>query len=425
MASVHIPFQTWQNPPARNKGVKGARALQPSPNRPVFGLDLMAVSEQVPSQFDPPARPAHPGATDRPAHAAKPTQVRDVRELMLDELEQFAVAANERAFRARQIMNWLWRQGADSFDAMSDLGAEFRAYLKRYFMISPAPGAAVARASDGTRKLLVALADGEAIESVIIPAGARVTLCLSSQAGCAMACEFCATALMGLHRNLTAAEIVGQIAVARRELGPGEQLTNYVFMGMGEPLANYQRLARALSIMTSAWGMAISPRRVTVSTVGLVPAMERLLAEFPSVNLAVSLHATTDELRDRLAPINKRYPLKRLIEACRDLPIKRRDRITFEYVMLAGINDSPADARRLVRLLGQLKAKVNLIIFNPFPGAPFAPSPRAAVEAFQAILQQGNLTATIRESRGQDIAAACGQLYAERQPGLKEQGRAQ
>lgn len=349
--------------------------------------------------------------------AAAEAPIRDVRELMLEELEQFVVAANERAFRARQVMGWLWQRGADSFAAMSDLGADFRAHLKNHFKISPTPSAAVARSADGTRKLLVALGDGEAIESVIIPAGERVTLCLSSQAGCAMACEFCATALMGLHRNLTAAEILGQIAAARRELEPGEQLTNYVFMGMGEPLANYPRLARALSIMTSPWGMGISPRRVTVSTVGLVPAMERLLAEFPSVNLAVSLHATTDELRDRLAPINKRYPLKRLIDACRGLPIKRRDRVTFEYVMLAGVNDSSADARRLVRLLGQLKAKVNLIIFNPFPGAPFAPSARAAVEGFQAILRQGNLTATIRESRGQDIAAACGQLYAERQSG--------
>ena len=343
--------------------------------------------------------------------------IRDVRELMLDELEQYMVAADERTFRARQVMGWLWQRGADSFDAMSDLSAGFRAHLKNHFKISAAPLAAVARSTDGTRKLLVALGDGEAIESVIIPAGARVTLCLSTQAGCAMACEFCATALMGLHRNLTAAEILGQIAAARCELEPGEQLTNYVFMGMGEPLANYARLSRALSIMTSPWGMGISARRVTVSTVGLVPAMERLLTEFPSVNLAVSLHATTDELRDRIAPINKRYPLKRLIEACRELPIKRRDRVTFEYVMLAGVNDSPADARRLVRLLCQLKAKVNLIIFNPFPGTPFAPSERGAVEDFQAILRQGNLTATIRESRGQDIAAACGQLYAERQSG--------
>jgi 23S rRNA (adenine2503-C2)-methyltransferase len=349
--------------------------------------------------------------------SAAQASLRDVRELMLDELEQSVVAAGERTFRARQVMGWLWRRGVDSFDAMSDLGVEFRQHLKKHFKISPVPSATAVRSRDGTRKLLVALGDGEAIESVIIPAGARVTLCLSSQAGCAMACEFCATALMGLHRNLTAAEIAGQIAAARRELDPGEELTNYVFMGMGEPLANSPRLARVLSIMTSAWGMAISPRRVTVSTVGLVPAMERLLVEFPSVNLAVSLHATTDELRDRLAPINKRYPLKMLIDACRGLPIKRRDRVTFEYVMLAGVNDSPADARRLVRLLGQLKAKVNLIFFNPFPDAPFAPSPRAAVEGFQAILRQGNLTATIRESRGEDIAAACGQLYAECQPG--------
>jgi 23S rRNA (adenine2503-C2)-methyltransferase len=361
---------------------------------------LEAVSEQA----------HHAGAS------AAQAPLRDVRELTLDELEQFVVTAGERAFRARQVMGWLWQRGVDSFDAMSDLGVEFRQHLKKHFKISPAPCATIARSTDGTRKLLVALGDGEAIESVIIPAGGRVTLCLSSQAGCAMACEFCATALMGLHRSLTAAEIAGQIAAARRELDPGEELTNYVFMGMGEPLANYPRLARALSIMTSAWGMGISPRRVTVSTVGLVPAMERLLVEFPSVNLAVSLHATTDELRDRLAPINKRYPLKTLIDACRGLPIKRRDRVTFEYVMLAGVNDSPADARRLVRLLGQLRAKVNLIFFNPFPDAPFAPSPRAAVEGFQAILRQGNLTATIRESRGQDIAAACGQLYAERNP---------
>ena len=256
------------------------------------------MSEQV----NPLPYPADAAATEVP--------IRDVRDLMLEELEQFVVAADERAFRARQVMGWLWQRGADSFDAMSDLGTGFRAHLKNHFKISPTPSAAVARSTDGTRKLLVALGDGEAIESVIIPAGERVTLCMSSQVGCAMACEFCATARMGLHRNLTAAEILGQIVAARRELAAGEQLTNYVFMGMGEPLANYPRLARALTIMTSAWGMGISPRRITVSTVGLVPMMERLLAEFPSVNLAVSLHATTNELRDRLAPINKRYPLE-------------------------------------------------------------------------------------------------------------------
>ena len=358
-----------------------------------------------------------PDAADHGRTLASQQGLRDLRELTLAELEQFVVSAGERAFHAHQVMHWLWQRGTESFDAMSDLKLGFRQKLKQNFSMSRRPEALVSRAADGTRKLLVPLADSEAIESVIIPAADRVTLCLSSQAGCAMACTFCATARMGLHRNLSAAEIVGQIAAARRELDPGEQLTNYVFMGMGEPLANYPRLARALAIMTSGWGMGISPRRVTVSTVGLVPAMGRLLADFPSINLAVSLHAATDELRDRIAPINKRYPLKTLIDACRALPIKRRDRVTFEYVMLGGVNDSPADARRLVRMLAQMKSKVNLIVFNPFPGASFAPSPRAAVEAFQAILRQGNLTATIRESRGQDIAAACGQLYAERRAG--------
>ena len=341
----------------------------------------------------------------------------DIRELTLAEFERAVVASGERGFRARQVMGWVWARGAESFEAMSDVPAAFRDYLKYHFKLSGAPESAVARSHDGTRKLLVALGDGEAVESVIIPAGERTTLCLSSQVGCAMGCEFCATALMGLRRNLAAGEILGQIQAARRYLDAGEELTNYVFMGMGEPLANYPRLAQVLETMTADWGIGISPRRITVSTVGLVPGMERLLADFPTVNLAVSLHATTDELRDRIAPINRRYPLRELIEACRRLPLKRRNRITFEYVMLRKVNDSADDAKRLVRMLAPMRAKVNLIMFNPFPGAPFEGSERAAVEAFQAIIRQGNLTATIRESRGRDIAAACGQLYAERGAG--------
>jgi 23S rRNA (adenine2503-C2)-methyltransferase len=339
----------------------------------------------------------------------------DIRDLALTELEEVAAAAGERGFRARQLAGWLYRRGAESFDAMLELPKGFRDYLKHHFNIGSGGAATVAHSSDGTRKLLVRLADGEAIESVIIPADDRVTLCMSSQAGCAMGCEFCATACMRLHRNLTTGEIIGQIFLARRELAPGETLTNYVFMGMGEPLANYPRLAAALAIMTAEWGMGISPRRITVSTVGVVPMMERLLAEFP-VRLAVSLHATTDELRDRLAPINRRYPLATLLEACARLPLKQRDRITFEYVMLRGVNDSAEDAKRLVKLLGPLRAKVNLIFFNPFEGSGFASSARRVVEDFQAILRKGNLTATIRESRGTDIAAACGQLYAEQAP---------
>jgi 23S rRNA (adenine2503-C2)-methyltransferase len=337
--------------------------------------------------------------------------VQDLREMTLDELEHVIADAGEAPYRARQIMRQLWVHGVSSPDAMHDIPGRLRQYLKQHFRISRLAVSVLQRSADGTRKLLLRLGDGAEIESVIIPAQNRTTLCLSSQAGCAMACQFCATARMGLRRNLTASEILGQIIAAKSECGDSERLTNYVFMGMGEPLANYTRLCRALSIMTADWGLAISPRRITVSTVGLIPLMERLLADFP-VNLAVSLHATSDELRDKLAPINRRYRLAGLLDACRRLPLSRRSRITFEYVMLSGVNDSPEDASRLARMLAPLKAKVNLIFFNRFPGAPFQPSPRARVEDFQAILLHGNLTATVRESRGADIAAACGQLYA-------------
>jgi len=363
-------------------------------------------------------------------------ELTDIRDLGLQELEAVVAEAGERSFRAKQLAGWLYARGADSFDAMLDLPKPFREHLKHHFRIGSAATAHVARSSDGTRKLLIRLADGEAIESVVIPSrememtpageklNQRITLCMSSQAGCAMACEFCATARMGLHRNLGVGEIVSQVFLARHELDADEHLTNYVFMGMGEPLANYQRLVKALIIMTSEWGMGISPRRITVSTVGIVPMMERLLAEVP-VRIAVSLHATTNELRNRLAPINQRYPLEALLDACARLPLKQRERITFEYVMLRGVNDSPDDARRLLKLLAPLRGKVNLIFFNVFEGSGFAGSPRAAVEDFQAILRKGNLTATIRESRGLDIAAACGQLYAEQAAADREPHPAQ
>jgi len=340
---------------------------------------------------------------------------RDLRDLLLAELEKVAGSCGEREFRARQVANWLYRQRVDSFDRMTNLPAPLRAHLENNYKLGLPHTDLVARSLDGTRKLVLRLDDGEAIESVIIPAEDRVTLCISSQAGCAMGCTFCATALMGLHRNLEASEIVGQVIAARKQLNDGEELTNYVFMGMGEPLANYQRLARAITIMTAEWGMGISPRRITVSTVGLAPMMEKLLND-TGVNLAVSLTATTDEQRDRLVPINRRYPLEVLLDTCRHLPLANRRRITFEYVMLKGVNDSPADAARLIRMLAPLRAKVNLIFFNPFEGAPFESSARPAIDAFQAILHQGNLTATIRESRGRDIAAACGQLRRQSTP---------
>ncbi len=337
----------------------------------------------------------------------------EIRDLTLEEIEQVVEAAGERAFRARQIAGWLYGRSAGSFGEMANVPAALREYLGARFAIGPIRGKIVSRSADGTRKLLLTLGDREQIETVIIPAGERVTLCLSSQVGCAMGCEFCATARMGLHRNLGTGEILSQIFAARTALSDGEELTNYVFMGMGEPLANYPRLLKALRIMTGEWGMQISPRRITVSTVGLVPMMQRLLEDIP-VNLAVSLHAGANDLRDRLAPINRRYPLEALIEACGNLPLRRRRRITFEYVMLRGVNDSPQQAERLAGLLAPLRAKVNLIFFNSYPDSPFKASERAAVERFQAILRHGNLTATVRESRGADIAAACGQLYAER-----------
>jgi 23S rRNA (adenine2503-C2)-methyltransferase len=387
-------------------------------------------------------------AEPSPADGLSEPNARDLRDLTLGELERVVTEAGEQPYRARQVMRRLWIHGAESPDAMPELPGELRRYLKQRFRMGELRTSHVQKALDGTRKLLLRLADGVEIETVIIPMEGRTTLCISGQAGCAMGCQFCATARMGLRRNLAASEILGQILAARSALvgaqprschpersAPGatkwsgaddrtscqsevtslgtERLTNYVFMGMGEPLANYPRLARALTIMTAEWGLAISPRRITVSTVGLVPMMEQLLTDFP-VNLAVSLHATTDQLRDQLVPINRRYPLAQLLDACRRLPLNRRNRITFEYVMLSGVNDSLHDAHRLLKMLAPIRSKVNLIFFNSFPGAHFEPTPRARVQDFQAILLRGNLTATIRESRGRDIAAACGQLYAER-----------
>jgi 23S rRNA (adenine2503-C2)-methyltransferase len=359
----------------------------------------------------------------RPGYdAAKIAPVpRDIQDLSDAALAAWCAAAGEPPYRARQILAWVHRRGAASFDEMSSLSRGLRSRLAADFAIGRLAPALVADASDGTRKLLFRLpCDRPAsIESVLIPqferadgARDRLTLCISSQAGCGMGCGFCATARMGLLRNLGAAEIVGQVR-AGRELAAPRPVTNIVFMGMGEPLANYGAVRTALDVLTAEWGYAISPRRITVSTVGLVPAIRRLVEE-TRVNLAVSLTATTDAQRARLMPVNRRWPLAALLETCRALPLPRRKRITFEYVLLAGENDSDADARRLVGLLHGLRSKVNLIPFNPFPGAGFRPSPPERIERFQAILREHGLNATVRESRGQDIQAACGQLAAAR-----------
>ncbi len=350
---------------------------------------------------------------------------RDLRDLGRAEMEAWCAAAGEPRYRATQILAWVHRKRARRFDDMTSLPRALRARLAADFTLGRLEPDVVATAADGTRKLLFRLPAPEpggrpaAIESVLIPqvdrpggARDRLTLCISSQAGCGMGCRFCATAQMGLVRNLRPAEIVGQV-VAAAALAAPEPVTNVVLMGMGEPLANYDAVRTALEILTAEWGLAISPRRITVSTVGLAPEIPRFIAE-TRVNLAVSLHATTDAQRTALVPVNRRHPLAALLDACRAVPLPRRRRITFEYVLLDGVNDGDADAARLVRLLHGLRAKVNLIPFNPFPGSAYAPSPPARVVRFQELLLRRGVHATVRASRGRDIQAACGQLAAAR-----------
>ena len=346
----------------------------------------------------------------------------NIKELTLEDLGGWLVANGEPRYRARQIFQWLYRKGASSFAEMTDLSKSLRQRLEEAFVISRPSVVTLSRAADRTRKFLFALDDGSQIESVLIPAemSERLTLCISSQVGCGMGCAFCATATLGLRRNLRAHEIVDQVLEANRELAtdaasgePQSTITNIVFMGMGEPMHNYEEVVAALERLTAEWGVGFSPRRITVSTVGLVPQMKRLIDE-TRVNLAVSLSGTTDRVRGRLMPGNRKYPLQTLLDACRELPIPSRKRITFEYVMLAGENDSLDDARRLGTLLRGIPSKVNLIPFNPFPGSGFTSSERPVVEAFRAALLRQGVHATIRESRGRDIQAACGQLAAEK-----------
>ncbi len=312
-------------------------------------------------------------------------------------------------YRANQILSWIYRRGVTGFAAMSDLPHDLRDELAAHFSLPVLVPTRVVHSRDDTRKLLFVLDERAAIETVIIPDPPRLTVCVSSQAGCAMACAFCATARLGLVRNLSAAEIVGQVLAAQQLLRPEERISNVVFMGMGEPLANYAAVVQAIEMLTADWGVGLSARRITVSTVGLLPAMQRLVHD-TAVQLAVSLTATTEAQRQRLMPIGRRYPLTALMDLCRTLPIAQRRRITFEYVMLAGVNDAVEDAQRLARLLRGIRAKVNLIPFNPFADAAFAPSPPVAIARFQARLLAEGLHASVRQSRGVDIQAACGQL---------------
>lgn len=320
--------------------------------------------------------------------------------------------------RERAMWAWLYRTGGQDLRLLRDAGMP-GALIERLRRQTEVrwPGVASERASaDGTRKWLVQFADGNQVETVWIPDRGRGTLCASSQAGCALACRFCHTGTQGLARNLGASEIVGQVAAAREFLGgspgPGQALTNIVFMGMGEPLCNYEAVASAVRILADPDGLAFAKRHIAVSTAGIVPLMERCGREL-GVSLAVSLHAVCDEVRDVLMPINRKYPLAELLRACRTYPnASNRQRILFVYTLLKGVNDSESDARELVRLLAGIPCKVNLVPFNPWPGAPYEASGPDRLRAFQRIVLDGAISVRIRATRGGDILAACGQLRA-------------
>ena len=337
----------------------------------------------------------------------------DLAELELSELETLLVEAGSKRFHAGQIFRWIHRRGSTTFDQMTDLSLGLRKRLAEAHAVDT-PGVEHRDVSeDGTEKFLMALRDGSRIESVFIPDTPRMTLCISTQVGCAMRCAFCLTGKMGLTRNLTAGEIVGQVRVLVQALDLVESPINIVLMGMGEPLHNYDATMKALRMLTTKCGMAVPPRRITLSTVGVPAGLEKLATEPVIPNLAVSLHAPTEELRARLVPVNQRYGLAEIIDACRRFPATRRHRITFEYVLLAGVNDSPAHATRLANLVGSLRAKVNVIPLNETPAVPFRRPSDPAIDRFARALATRDITVSVRKSRGRDIRAACGQLIVE------------
>ena len=337
----------------------------------------------------------------------------DLAEMELAELEQALESLGHPRFHGRQLFQWVHKRGVTDFGEMTDLGRDLRSALAASFRIVTPELVRTERSSDGTTKFLLRLEDGQLIESVFIPDTPANTFCLSTQVGCAMNCGFCLAGKMGIIRNLTAGEIAGQVRVLVRELGMLQARFNIVLMGMGEPLHNYDAVMKALRILADDHGLSVNPRRVTLSTAGVLPALERLATEPLMPNLAISLHATTEEQRDLLVPINRKYGLKELLDACRRFPVKRRERITFEYVMLKDVNDTDDDARRLVRLLNGIKAKVNLLPLNEAAGIPYERPSDARVNRFAQIVAERGLTVSVRKSRGRDIRAACGQLITE------------
>ena len=342
------------------------------------------------------------------------------------ELEAAVTGAGLQKFRARQLWRWVWRHGLTSFDEMSDLGKPVREQFAAMFSLDRPTVTRRLQSTDGTIKWLLRFADGNEAETVYIPDNDRGTLCISSQVGCTLTCSFCHTGTQKLVRNLTAAEICGQVMLAMDELGdwpagkPERRLTNIVLMGMGEPLFNYDNVVTAMRIIMSGEGVGLSKRRITLSTSGVVPEIIRCGGDL-GVNLAISLHAVRDELRDELVPINRKYPLAELIEACRNYPgLSNARRITWEYVMLDGVNDSDEDCAALLKLIKGIPSKLNLIPFNPWPGSPYECSSDERIEAFAAKVLKAGYASPVRTPRGRDILAACGQLKSASERGRRQ-----
>ena len=325
-------------------------------------------------------------------------------------MEALAESLGVPRYRGRQLARWIFARSVVDLEAMTDLPRDFRAALAARATADVPEVERRTPSQDGSHKLVLRYGDGARVQAVLMPDGDRLTLCVSTQVGCGFACAFCFTGTMGLERNLSAGEIAAQVLVARQGLGPGERITHIVYMGMGEPLANYSATVKSLRLLIDPQAFAFSPRRITVSTVGLVSGIERLAKETLKVNLAISLHATSNEIRDRIMPVNRGFAIEELLAACRRFPLPFRQRMTFEYVLLDGINDAVEDARRLVKLLKGIRGKINLIPFNDWEGSSFARPPLPRILAFQAVLLEHGITATIRWSKGEDIGAACGQL---------------
>ena len=341
--------------------------------------------------------------------------MQDILNYSREELSQWLEEQGIRPFRAKQIFKWIYLRQVDSFEEMTDIGKEMRSLLIDNFYIPRLDLETKEKSSDTTEKFLFKLNDGNHIESVLIPVKDHFTLCISSQVGCAQNCKFCLTAKVGFKRNLTPSEIISQIRDIRQYLlknNNKNKLANIVFMGMGEPLANYDTIVQVLKIMTDAdYGLKLAERRITISTCGLVPEMGKL-GLITNANLAVSLNATDDKTRSMLMPVNNRYPLKQLLTACKTFKMRPRNKITFEYILINGINDTEDDAKRLCKMLAPIKAKINLIPFNEHDHTTFKKPSKERISKFLQILLDGNFTAIIRKSKGEDISAACGQLKA-------------